>query len=104
MRTTLHNRDQFKQWLVQFVDWAVRLLIVAACVFVWKMYEAQNQFLQRISTTDLRVSQLEKDVARVEGNMVTIDTLKRVEIYMELILARAGITQKVDLHSKELGR
>jgi len=102
MRTT--SQDQFKHWLYQSVDWAVRLLIVTACIFVWKMYEAQNQFLQRISTTDLRVAQLEKDVARIEGNMVTIDTLKRVEIYMELILARAGITQKVDLHSKELER
>lgn len=87
--------------LAAFVDWVIRGLIVAACLFIWKMYESQQRFLQEINTTNMRVTQLEKDISRVEGNMVTIETLKRVEIYMELIMARMGSKQKIDLTSKK---
>ena len=87
--------------LAGYVDWAIRGLIVASCLFVWKMYESQQSFLREISSTNMRVTQLEKDIARVEGNMVTIDTLKRVEIYMELVLAKSGVNGKIELMPKK---
>ena len=101
---------------MSFLDWAIKALMIAVFWFVWKIYLSQNdaktqsalteQKIEAIETfvranhkTDSRVTQLEKDVARIEGNMLTIETLKRVEIYMELIMARAGVDQKVDLTS-----
>ncbi len=45
---------------------------------------------------------LQKEVARIEANMVTMETLRRVELYMELLMERAAVNQKVDLTSKNL--
>jgi hypothetical protein len=39
-------------------------------------------------------------VAKLERNMVTMETLKRVELYLENILERSGHTRKVDLTSR----
>jgi hypothetical protein len=99
-----------------FADWAIKLIMIAMFGFVWRIYVSQNdqktksalteqkieqieKFVSLNHSTDTRVTQLEKDMARIEGKMITIETLKRVEIYMELILARSGINQKVDLTS-----
>ena len=86
----------------QYVDWAVRLMVFGCFVFIWRMYESQQAFIRKQDLTDARVVQLEKDMARIEGTMVTMETLKRVELYMELLMVRAGINQKVDLTSKDL--
>lgn len=99
--------DEMDQRLIrrrvaQFVDWGVRLMVVGCFLFIWRMYEAQQAFIRKMDNVDTRIVQLEKDTARIEGNMVTMETLKRVELYMELLMARAGIDQKVDLTSKEL--
>jgi Spy/CpxP family protein refolding chaperone len=91
-----------RQRVNQFIDWGVRLLVLGCFLFVWKMYESQNQFLRKLDMTDSQVAQLQKDMARIEGNMVTMETLKRVELYMELLMSRAGVDKKVDLTSKEL--
>lgn len=101
---------------LSFADWAIKIIMVAMFGFVWRIYISQNdqktksalteqkieqieKFVSMNHGTDSRVTQLEKDMARIEGKMITIETLKRVEIYMELILARSGINQKVDLTS-----
>lgn len=96
--------DAFKarQRINQYIDWAVRLLVLGCFLFIWRMYESQQAFIRKLDMTDAAVVQLQKDVARLEGNMVTMETLKRVELYMELLMARAGIDQKVDLTSREL--
>lgn len=91
-----------KQRLNQLIDWGVRALILGCFVFIWKMYEAQQAFIRKLDLTDSSVVQLQKDVARIEGSMVTMETLKRVELYMELLMIRAGINQKVDLTSSNL--
>lgn len=91
-----------RQRINQFMDWAVRLLVLGCFLFVWKMYESQQAFIRKQDMTDARIIQLEKDLARIEGTMVTMETLKRVELYMELLMVRAGINQKVDLTSKDL--
>lgn len=88
-----------KQRINQFIDWAVRALVLGCFVFIWKMYESQQAFIRKLDQTDSQVIQLQKDVARIEGNMVTMETLKRVELYMELLMVRAGIDKKVDLTS-----
>lgn len=91
-----------RQRINQYIDWGVRLLVLGCFLFVWKMYESQNQFLRKLDMTDSQVAQLQKDMARIEGSMVTMETLKRVELYMELLMARAGIEKKVDLTSPML--
>lgn len=91
-----------RQRLNQFIDWGVRALVLGCFLFIWKMYEAQQAFIRKLDMTDQRVIQLEKDMARIEGTMVTMETLKRVELYMELLMVRAGINQKVDLTSSGL--
>lgn len=99
-----------------FADWAIKIIMIAMFGFVWRIYVSQNEqktksalteqkieqiekFVSMNHSTDSRVTQLEKDMSRIEGKMITVETLKRVEIYMELILSRAGINQKVDLTS-----
>ncbi len=96
--------DAFKtrQRINQFIDWGVRALVLGCFLFIWKMYESQQAFIRKLDMTDAAVVQLQKDIARLEGNMVTMETLKRVELYMELLMVRAGIEQKVDLTSKDL--
>lgn len=103
--------------LMSFADWAIKAIMLGIFWFVWLIYLSQNEsktksalteqkieaietFVRANHKTDSRVTQLEKDIARIEGNMLTIETLKRVEIYMELILAKAGIEQRVDLTSQ----
>jgi hypothetical protein len=113
---------------VGYLDWGLKALTAAVFVFVWRIHidqqaakliqqsasaeavrkhgitdlkiEQIEHFMELNARSDTRIVQLEKDLARIEGNMLTIETLKRVEIYMELILARAGIDQKVDLTSR----
>lgn len=91
-----------KQRINQFIDWAVRALVLGCFIFIWKMYESQQAFIRKQDMTDTRIVQIEKDLARVEGSMVTMETLKRVELYMELLMVRSGINEKVDLTSKNL--
>lgn len=91
-----------RQRINQFIDWGVRALVLGCFLFIWRMYESQQAFIRKLDMTDAAVVQLQKDVARMEGNMVTMETLKRVELYMELLMVRAGINQKVDLTSKDL--
>jgi len=103
--------------LIEFVDWAVKLIMVGSAAFVWKIYLTQNEakvtsaltdrriddiekFMEENAKADTRIAQLEKDVNRIERNMVTMETLKRVELYLEVILERSGHTQKVDLTSR----
>lgn len=91
-----------RQRINQFIDWGVRALVLGCFLFIWRMYESQQAFIRKLDMTDAAVVQLQKDVARMEGNMVTMETLKRVELYMELLMVRSGINQKVDLTSKDL--
>lgn len=91
-----------KQRINNFVDWAVRAMVAGCLFFVWSMYESQQAFIRKLDMTDAAVVQLQKDVARVEGTMVTMETLKRVELYMELLMVRANIDAKVDLTSPNL--
>jgi hypothetical protein len=91
-----------KQRINQFIDWAVRALVLGCFIFIWKMYESQQAFIRKQDMTDTRIVQIERDMARIEGNMVTMETLKRVELYMELLMVRAGIDKKVDLTSPTL--
>lgn len=91
-----------KQRINQFIDWGVRALVLGCFLFIWKMYESQNAFLRKLDLTDSQVAQLQKDMARIEGSMVTMETLKRVELYMELLMVRAGIDKKVNLTSGDL--
>ena len=86
----------------QFVDWGVRALVLGCFLFVWKMYESQQAFIRKLDQTDSQIAQLQKDIARIEGNMVTMETLKRVELYMELLMVRSGVNKKVDLTSESL--
>lgn len=97
----------------QYIDWGVKLLIVAMFGFVWKMYEQQQNLITQQALTDakiaqiadntnIRITQLEKDIARIEGNMVTIDTLKRVELYMDKLFEYLGIRKRIDLTSDDL--
>lgn len=102
---------------LDFVDWAIKLIMVVSATFIWKIYLTQNEarvtsavtdkriddiekFMEENAKADTRITQLEKDVARIERNMVTMETLKRVELYLEVILERSGHTQKVDLTSR----
>lgn len=102
-----------KRRISQFVDWAVKAMVMGCFIFIWRMYEAQQDFIRKQDLTDAkivqiadntnnRITQLEKEVARIEGNMVTMETLKRVELYMELLFVRNGIDKKVDLTSSNL--
>jgi hypothetical protein len=96
---TISDNERLRMRITQYTDWAVKGLIAASFIFIWKMYLAQQEFIQKQAVLDVRVSQLEKDQARIEGSMVTIETLKRVELYMELVLRKQGFNDKVDLTS-----
>lgn len=102
MRNDDMDSIKAKQRINQFIDWAVRALVLGCFIFIWKMYESQQAFIRKQDMTDTQVVQLQKDVARIEGNMVTMEALKRVELYMELLMVRAGIDKKVDLTSPTL--
>ena len=91
-----------KQRINQFIDWMVRLMVLGCFIFIWRMYESQQAFIRKQDMTDNRVVQVERDLARIENTMVTMETLKRVELYMELLMVRAGIDKKVDLTSHGL--
>lgn len=102
MRNDDMDSIKAKQRINQFIDWAVRALVLGCFIFIWKMYESQQAFIRKQDQTDTRIVQIERDMARIEGNMVTMETLKRVELYMELLMVRAGIDKKVDLTSPML--
>ena len=102
MRNDDMDSIKAKQRINQFIDWAVRALVLGCFIFIWKMYESQQAFIRKQDQTDTIIVQIERDMARIEGNMVTMETLKRVELYMELLIVRAGIDKKVDLTSPML--
>lgn len=102
MRNDDMDSIKAKQRINQFIDWAVRALVLGCFIFIWKMYESQQAFIRKQDQTDTRIVQIERDMARIEGNMVTMETLKRVELYMELLMVKAGIDKKVDLTSPML--
>lgn len=99
---SVHEPEQWKARLANFADWAIRLLIVGCFVFIWRMYESQQAFIRKQDMTDANIVQLQKDISRIEGTMVTMETLKRVELYMELLMERSGIRRKIDLTSDGL--
>jgi len=93
-----------RQRINQFIDWGVRALVLGCFIFIWRMYESQQAFIRKLDVQDTAIVQLQKDVARIEGTMVTMETLKRVELYMELLMERTGVNKKVDLTSKGLAK
>lgn len=92
--------DRWKIRLSSFADWAIRLLIVGCFMFIWKMYESQQAFIRKQDMTDVRITQLENQVTEIKSKMITWDTLKRVELALELLLTKAGIKHEpIDLTS-----
>ena len=86
-----------KKWMLQFIDWAIKLVIVAIFGLLWQMLLSQNDILRKLDQNDLRITALEKKLNVMEANMVTWDVLKRVELTLQLILSQSGIRAKVDL-------
>ena len=92
-----------KEWLAQFTDWAVKLLIVGIFGFMYNVAKKQDEMLTQMAlerqSNESRVSMVEKDVALIKANMVTWDVLKRVEQALQIVLLQSGIKQRVDLTS-----
>lgn len=102
-----------RQRINQYIDWAAKAALVAILTFVWKMYTQQQELITQQALTDakiaqiadntnIRITQLEKDIAEIKGSMVTIDTLKRVELYMDKLFEYLGIRKRIDLTSDDL--
>lgn len=86
-----------KTWLLQFIEWGVKLLIVAIFSLLYQMLSSQNEILRKLDQNDMRITALESKQNVIESNMVTWDVLKRVELTLQLVLAQSGIHTKVDL-------
>ena len=93
----LTDNERMRTRFAAYFDWIIKGLIVVSFTFIWRMYESQQEYLQKQAVLDVRVTQLEKDIARIEGNMVTIETLKRMELFVNLIAQQWGIDKRIDL-------
>jgi hypothetical protein len=76
-----------KAWLTQFVDWAVKLLIVGIASLLYQMHNSQNEIIRKLDQNDVRISALEKDITVIRGQMVGWDVLTRVERTLGLLSA-----------------
>jgi hypothetical protein len=101
-----------KTWLYQFVDWAVKLLIVGIFWFCYNAVKKQDEMITQMAldrqsnsahiesikmTLDNRISLLEKETQFLKSNMVSMEVLKRVEQQLTIILLQSGIKNKVVL-------
>ena len=93
-----------KEWLAQFTDWAVKLLIVGIFGFMYGMSKKQDEIITQMAlerqSNEARVAAVEKDVTLIKASMVTWDVLKRVEQALQIVLLQSGIKHKVDLTSE----
>jgi hypothetical protein len=92
-----------KEWLAQFTDWAIKLMIVGIFGFMYGMSKKQDEMITQMAlerqSNEARVLAVEKDIALIKANMVTWDVLKRVEQALQIVLLQSGIKQRVDLTS-----
>lgn len=96
-----------KEWLAQFTDWAVKLMIVGIFWFGFNMSKTQNEMVAQMAldrqSNEARVLAIEKDMQVIKASMVSnerfLDVLKRVEQQLTIVLLQAGIKQHIDLTS-----
>lgn len=94
-----------KEWLSQFTDWAMKLMIVGIFGFGYNMHRTQNEMVTQMAlnmqSNEARVLAVEKDVQFIKANMVSnerfLDVLKRVEQQLTIVLLQSGIKQKIAL-------
>jgi hypothetical protein len=104
-----------KEWLAQFSDWAIKLMIVGIFGFGYHVSKTQDEMLMQFALQkqqeqahieglkaafDSRMIAAEKDIQVIKSNMVSLDVLKRVEQQLTIILLQSGIKHKVDLTSE----
>jgi len=106
-----HNEDddemtqKTKEWLSQFSDWAIKLMIVGIFGFGYNMSRTQNEMMAQMAldrqSNDARVLAVEKDIQVIKASMVSnerfLDVLKRVEQQLTIVLLQSGINQKIAL-------
>lgn len=92
-----------KEWLAQFTDWAVKLMIVGIFGFMYGMSKKTDELITQMAldrqSNEARVLAVEKDIALIKASMVTWDVLKRVEQALQIVLLQSGIKERVDLTS-----
>jgi len=94
-----------KEWLSQFTDWAIKLMIVGIFGFGYNMQRTQNEIVTQMAlnmqSNEARVLAVEKDVQVIKANMVSnerfLDVLKKVEQQLTIVLLQSGIKQKIAL-------
>lgn len=85
-----------------FTDKILPPLIVALCLAVsggiWSIYRKIDEFSQSMTMQQREIDILKSDMSYVKSNMVTqpqmLETLKRIEQQLEIMMLRAGIQAK----------
>jgi len=75
--------------LEKFAAFVVSASIMATATFQWQIYQDQiserqerEKILNILERQDGRLTQAELEIAKIRGEMVTWDTLKRIELYL----------------------
>jgi len=87
------------QW---FTDKVLPQLFVALVLAVsggmWLTYTTVNTMVSRLESQQRDIDELKNDVSNIKANLVTktemLETLKRVEQQLEIMMLRAGIKTK----------
>lgn len=95
------STDHRWQW---FTDKVLPQLFVALVLAVsggmWLTYTTVNTMVSRLENQQRDIDMLKTDVANIKANLVTktemLETLKRVEQQLEIMMLRAGIKTKVE--------
>lgn len=93
------STDHRWQW---FTDKVLPQLFVALVLAVsggmWLTYTTVNTMVSRLENQQRDIDTLKNDVSNIKANLVTktemLETLKRVEQQLEIMMLRAGIKTK----------
>lgn len=97
-----NNRQQEPHPWSWFTDKILPPLIVTLCIAVsggiWSIYRKIDEFSTSMNIQQREIDALKSDMSYVKSNMITrneqLETMKRIEQQLEIMMLRAGIAVK----------
>jgi hypothetical protein len=98
MTTKLHPWSWFTDKVLPPV---FAFLAIASITAGFATYTAVHSLTSKVENTDKEIILLKSEVKAISANSVTrsemLDTMKRVELQLELMMARAGIKKNANI-------
>lgn len=86
--------DQFKFKLYEYAEWLAKLALVAICGLLWQLNLDVSRSLQVQNTHEKEIAQIKADMKQMMTRTEVMETMKRVEQQLQIIMLQTELDRK----------